>query len=175
MQHDAHQSPPAWISTYAPSTALDADMSRDYASVRGFHPRRAGCLTIGGGPQPSRYRAIRHKSLRLLSLAQCFPASWPNRLFRRTCSGPIHKPPSSFRPGSPKHQRLSEFLNADGRESCDDSRSSSALCEGLGGSTRYPAAPAEPHDRQSNCSGRSAPQYGAQSLLFRAGFGSMSV
>ena len=134
MQHDAHQSPPAWISTYAPSTALDADMSRDYASVRGFHPRRAGCLTIGGGPQPSRYRAIRHKSLRLLILAQCSPASWPNRLFRRTCSGPIHKPPSSFRPGSPKHQRLSEFLNADGRESCDDSRSSSALCEGLGGS-----------------------------------------
>jgi hypothetical protein len=98
MQHDAHQSPPAWISTYAPSTALDADMSRGCASVRRFHRCRAGCLTIGGGPQPSRYRAIRHKSLRLLSLAQCFPASWPNRLFRRTCSGPIHKPPSSFRP-----------------------------------------------------------------------------
>jgi hypothetical protein len=39
-------------------------------------------------------------------LPACSPASWPNRLFRRTCSGPIDKSPSSFRRDSPRHRRL---------------------------------------------------------------------
>jgi hypothetical protein len=43
---------------------------------------RADCLTVSGGPQPSRYRAFRHKPLRPPSLARRFLASWPNRLFR---------------------------------------------------------------------------------------------
>lgn len=69
-------------------------------------PRSATCLTIRGDPQLCRDQAIRHTPLRQLSLAQCFPASWPNRLFRRTCPGPMHKSPSSFRPSSLRHQRL---------------------------------------------------------------------
>lgn len=71
-----------------------------------FIPPRDLPVTICGDPQLSRDRAIRHKPLQQPSLAQRFPASWPNRLFRRICSGPMNKSPSSFRPSSPRHQRL---------------------------------------------------------------------
>src|ERR1700751_5131206 len=127
-----------WMRTCREAARLCAD----------FIPPRDLPVTICGDPQLSRDRAIRHKLLQQLSLAQCFPASWPNRLFRRTCSDPMNKSPSSFRPSSPRHQRLVGTSQSTGGESCDDSRRGTILRQRLGGSPRNPAAPAEPHDCQ---------------------------
>jgi hypothetical protein len=46
-------------------------------------PQSAGGSRITrGGLQPSSYRAFEHKPLQPPSLARCFPASLPNRLFQ---------------------------------------------------------------------------------------------